>query len=130
MSDAAIDFQKLLTETLQKQMLVLGPQLTLIKARNVEGLTVDNDGRVTGISGDPKAVSIKVLEQFRELSPLLVKKTMQPLLSAIIASYPKPLKQQSADQPVEKEEVKSAEQDKQATPSEEHNQNQAGQQHV
>jgi hypothetical protein len=88
MNNAAQDYQTLLTEVLQKQIIVLGPQITLTKARNVQGLSVSDDGHVNSISGDPKEVSIKLLEQFRELSPLLVKKTMKDLLSAIISSFP------------------------------------------
>jgi hypothetical protein len=89
MNDSAIDYQKLLTDTLQKQMVILGPTITLAKAKHVQGLHVSDDGRVTGIDGNPQEVSIKLLEQFRELSPLMVKKTMRPLLNAIISSYPK-----------------------------------------
>jgi hypothetical protein len=88
-NDSANDYQQLLTETLQKQMVILGPTITLAKARQVAGLHVTDDGRVTSIEGNPQEVSIKLLEQFRELSPLMVKKTMRPLLNAIISSYPR-----------------------------------------
>lgn len=88
MNDTAIDYQKLLTDTLQKQMVILGPTITLAKARHVAGLNIADDGRVISIEGHPQEVSIKLLEQFRELSPLMVKKTMKPLLNAIISSYP------------------------------------------
>lgn len=89
MNDTATNYQQLLTEALQKQMVILGPNLALTKARHVQGLTVSDDGHVTAIDGNPQEVSIKLLEQFRELSPIMVKKTMKPLLDAIIASYPK-----------------------------------------
>ncbi len=88
MSDTALNYQQLLTETLQSQMVILGPAITLAKAKNVPGLHVNNDGRVTEIDGNPQEVSIKLLEQFRELSPLMVKKTMRPLLNAILTAYP------------------------------------------
>ncbi len=89
MSDTALNYQQLLTETLQSQMVILGPTITLAKAKNIPGLHVENDGRVTAIDGNPQEVSIKLLEQFRELSPLMVKKTMRPLLNAILTAYPK-----------------------------------------
>lgn len=88
MNETANDYKQLLTETLQKQMVILGPVITLAKARHVAGLSVSDDGRVTAIEGNPQQVSINLLEQFRELSPLMVKKTMKPLLNTIIASYP------------------------------------------
>ena len=78
------DHQKLLTEVIKKQIIILGPDITLTKARNVLGLTVADDGTVTQISGDPKEVTQKLIEQFMELSGLIVKKTMEPLL----ANYP------------------------------------------
>lgn len=78
------DYQKLLTEVIKKQIVILGPDITLAKARNVPGLTIADDGTVTQISGDPSQITQKLIEQFMELSGLIVKKTMEPLL----ASYP------------------------------------------
>lgn len=74
------DYQKLLTEVIKKQIVILGPDITLVKARNVPGLTVADDGTVTAISGDPQLLTQKLVEQFMELSGLIVKKTMEPLL--------------------------------------------------
>lgn len=89
------DHQKLLTEVIKKQIIILGPDITLAKARNVPGLTVADDGTVTQISGDPKEVTQKLIEQFMELSGLIVKKTMEPLL----ANYPGLAAKEMAQQP-------------------------------
>lgn len=86
MNTTTTDYQKVLTEVLQKQIVILGPAITLAKARNVTGLQVADDGKVLSMEGDGHALSVKLLEQFRELSPLLVKKTMRTLLSAILYS--------------------------------------------
>ncbi len=75
------DYKKLLTEVIQKQMVVLGPQITLTKARNVKGLTVADDGTVTDIQGAPQEMIQSLIDQFVQLSGLIVKKTMEPLLS-------------------------------------------------
>ena len=80
------DYQKLLTEVIQKQMVILGPTITLAKARNVKGLTVSDDGTVTAIEGNPQALIQGLIDQFVQLSGLIVKKTMEPLLSV----YPQP----------------------------------------
>ena len=103
MSDTAQDFQKLLTDTIRKQMLILGSQVTLTTVHNVPGLTVSDDGTVSAIS-DPQTVITKFVEQFRDLSAPLVKKTMQPLLSSIT-----PVQAQSATQATIKQEEKPAE---------------------
>ncbi len=102
MNETATDYKKLLTDVLQKQMIILGPTIVLAKARHVDGLDVTDDGQVKGIKGDPHATSIRLLEEFRELSPLLVKKTMKPLLSVVLASYP----QQAPATPAPKNETK------------------------
>lgn len=75
------DYKKLLTEVIQKQMVILGPGITLTKARNVKGLVVAEDGTVTDIQGPPQALIQGLIDQFVQLSGLIVKKTMEPLLS-------------------------------------------------
>lgn len=88
MSDTAQDYQKLISDALQKQMVILGRQVTLLKARNVQGLSISDDGLSVTISGDPQKVITQFLGQFRELSSPLVKKTMQPLLNAALPIIP------------------------------------------
>ncbi|HEX8965611.1 MAG TPA: hypothetical protein VF820_04230 [Patescibacteria group bacterium] len=77
-SDA--EYKQLLTDVIKKQIVILGPDITLIKARNVPGLTVIDDGTVTAISGEPQAITQALIDQFVQLSGLIVKKTMEPLL--------------------------------------------------
>lgn len=78
------EHQKLLTDVIKKQIVILGPDITLAKARNVAGLSVADDGTVTAITGDPKAITQKLVDQFMELSGLIVKKTMEPLLASTV----------------------------------------------
>lgn len=75
------DYKKLLTEVIKKQMVILGPDITLAKARNVKGLKVDQDGTVSEISGSPQELIQDLINQFVELSGLIVQKTMEPLLA-------------------------------------------------
>jgi hypothetical protein len=77
---SAQDYKNLLTEVIKKQIVILGPDITLSKARNVKGLTVQNDGTVTEVSGSPQEVTQALIDQFVQLSGLIVKKTMEPLL--------------------------------------------------
>lgn len=78
------DYKKLLTEVIKKQIIILGPDITLAKARNVPGLTIADDGTVTQLAGNPQELIQKLIDQFMELSGMIVKKTMEPLL----ANYP------------------------------------------
>ena len=75
------EYRKLLTEIIKKQIIILGPDITLVKARNVSALTVADDGSVTAISGDPQQALQALIDEFVLLSGLIVKKTMEPLLS-------------------------------------------------
>lgn len=81
------DYKQLLTDVIKKQIVILGPDITLSKARNVKGLTVGNDGTVTEVSGNPQEVIQSLIDQFVQLSGLIVKKTMEPLL---MLSQPNP----------------------------------------
>lgn len=74
------EYKKLLSEIIQKQIIILGPDVALVKARNVPGIQVGNDGAVTEISGDPKAALQALIDEYVSLSGLIVKKTMEPLL--------------------------------------------------
>ncbi|OGD85777.1 hypothetical protein A2Z23_02710 [Candidatus Curtissbacteria bacterium RBG_16_39_7] len=78
------DFKKLITEIIQKQVVVLGPQIAILKARNVSGLDVANDGTVNKIEGDPKSKLQELINEYVSLSGLIVRQTMEPLL----AKYP------------------------------------------
>jgi len=74
------DFKKLLTEIIQKQVIILGPQIAILKARNVAGLDVADDGTVNKIDGDPSVKLQELINEYVSLSGLIVKKTMEPLL--------------------------------------------------
>lgn len=76
------DYKKLLTDVIKKQIVILGPQITLAKARNVKGLTVADDGTVSDMQGSPQELIQALIDQFVQLSGEIVRKTMEPLLSA------------------------------------------------
>lgn len=74
------DYKQLLSEVIKKQIVILGPDITLVKARNIPGLIVADDGTVTDIAGDPQQMTQKLIDQFVQLSGEIVRKTMEPLL--------------------------------------------------
>lgn len=78
------DYKKLFTQLVQKQILVLGPDITIAKAKNVPGLTIDEAGNVVNITGDPQQLLQALINQYVELSGMIVKKTME----SILTSYP------------------------------------------
>ncbi|MCX6784132.1 MAG: hypothetical protein NT141_03685 [candidate division WWE3 bacterium] len=74
------DYKKVMSEIIQRQMVILGPDISLLKARNVEGLAVGSDGFVTNVGGDPSETLQKLIDEYVALSGLIVKKAMEPLL--------------------------------------------------
>ncbi len=78
------DYKSLFSQLIKKQMLVLGPDITLAKVKNVIGITVDINGDVQKIEGDPQKLLQALINQFVELSGMIVKKTME----SILTSYP------------------------------------------
>lgn len=81
--DTAQLYQKLLTDAVRKQIIILGKEITLLKAREIPGISVTDDGTVAFLKENNVEVVTQFLEEFREISSPLVKKTMQPLLSAL-----------------------------------------------
>ncbi|OGH10622.1 MAG: hypothetical protein A2857_01710 [Candidatus Levybacteria bacterium RIFCSPHIGHO2_01_FULL_36_15] len=74
------EYLNLFSELIKKQIVVLGPDITLAKVRSVGGITIDTAGNVTRIEGDPKALLSKLINQFIELSGMIVKRTMESML--------------------------------------------------
>ena len=97
--DTAQLYQKLLNDAIRKQVIILGRQIVLMKVRNISGVTVSDDGTILGMSGKPEDIVTRFVEEFRELSSPLVKKTMQPLLSALTpVTQPQPIPEVKQEQ--------------------------------
>jgi len=77
-------YKSLLSEIIAKQSVILGPEISILKARNVSGLTVNNEGTVTDIKGDGKIVLQQLVNTYVELSGMIVKNA----LGSIFEKYP------------------------------------------
>jgi hypothetical protein len=58
----------ILTALIQKQMLILGPNVALGRARRVQGLTVMDDGSVADMKGDADETSKALVNEFIALT--------------------------------------------------------------
>jgi len=74
----------LISEIIAKQAVILGPDIAILKARNVGGLTVDDAGKVTEINGNPQEVVQKLIDEYVELSGQIIKSA----LGSIFTKYP------------------------------------------
>ena len=79
MSDDS-DYKNLLTDLIKKQMVMLGPSVALSKARKVIGLTVDDSGQVSAISGDPQEALKALAGEYMALSGQIAQMTLDSLL--------------------------------------------------
>ncbi|MDP3985240.1 MAG: hypothetical protein Q8P82_00610 [bacterium] len=77
-------YQALLTEIIAKQSVILGPDIAILKARNVASLKIDDKGTVLEINDDPQLALKNLVNQYVELSGLIVKNA----LGSIFAKYP------------------------------------------
>ena len=84
MQEQIEEYKKFITELVQKQMVVLGPNIALDKARKAAGLSVADDGSVLELSGDPQMVLKSVANEYIELSGSIAWQSINPLL----AKYP------------------------------------------
>jgi hypothetical protein len=78
------EYKKMLTDLIQKQMVVLGPNIALDKARKIPGLSVENDGTVKNISGEPQMVLKGVANEYMTLSGQIAQMT----LNTLVEKYP------------------------------------------
>lgn len=74
-------YQKLLSEIIAKQAIILGPEIAVLKARSVEGITINDKGEVTSVDGDPKEALQKLVDAYVSLSGQIVKSAMIPLFN-------------------------------------------------
>lgn len=78
------DYSNLINDILAKQAVILGQDIVLLKAKNVPGLTLDSEGKVKEIKGNPEEVLQKLVDEYIALSGQIVKNILNP----VFAKYP------------------------------------------
>lgn len=73
------DYKKMLSEIIKKQIVILGPQMAVLKARNVPGLKVTDEGEVTAIVGDGQTTLQKLIDEYVSLSGEIVKNAVNSI---------------------------------------------------
>ncbi len=78
------DYKQMLTEIIKKQIIILGPQIAILKARGVVGLTLSDDGVVTDVTGSEQVVLQRLIDEYVALSGEIVKNAV----NSIFQKYP------------------------------------------
>jgi hypothetical protein len=74
----------IISEIIAKQSIILGPDIAILKARSVVGLSVSDDGKVLDLKGDGKTILQQLVNAYVELSGMIVKNA----LGSIFEKYP------------------------------------------
>lgn len=74
----------LISEIIAKQSIILGPDIAILKARNVSGLEISDQGKVIAINGESSKILQSLINVYVELSGLIVKNA----LGSIFKKYP------------------------------------------
>ncbi|MBI3232265.1 MAG: hypothetical protein HYZ51_04265 [Candidatus Doudnabacteria bacterium] len=78
------EYKQMLSDLIQKQMVVLGPNIALDKAKKIPGLKIADDGQVLDISGDPQMILKGVANEYMQLSGQIAQMT----LNTLVEKYP------------------------------------------
>lgn len=76
----ANDIRQTIQEVIRKQAVILGPDIAVLKAREVGGLRVSDDGEVLSLAGDHLEILQSLVDNYVSLSGQIVRKAMEPLL--------------------------------------------------
>jgi hypothetical protein len=82
--DEKTRYVAIISEIIARQSIILGPDIAILKARSVVGLTVDDKGVVTDIKGDGNTILQQLVNTYVELSGMIVKNA----LGSIFEKYP------------------------------------------
>ena len=74
-------YKAVMSEVIKKQIIIIGPDIAILKARNVKELTVENDGSVTDVKGDSSAALEKLINAYVELSGQIVRSALGPIFT-------------------------------------------------
>lgn len=79
-----LEYKNLINDIISKQTVILGPDIVIMKAKNVPGLKFGTNGRVEDIEGNPEEVLQKLVDEYIALSGQIVKNILNP----VFAKYP------------------------------------------
>ena len=77
-------YKSLIEEIIAKQSIILGPDIAVMKAKNIPGLKVNREGKVINISGNAKQIIQLLIDSYVELSGQIVKSAM----ASVFSKYP------------------------------------------
>jgi hypothetical protein len=78
------EYKRILTEIIKKQIVILGPKIAVLKARNVPGLKVTDSGEIINIAGPEQIILQKLISEYVALSGEIVKNAVNSIFEKIL----------------------------------------------
>lgn len=72
-------YSALMSEIIAKQAVILGPEIAVLKARNVSTLDIADDGKVLAVKGDPLEALQGLIDEYIALSGEIVRNVTKPI---------------------------------------------------
>ncbi len=72
-------YMSIMSEIIAKQAIILGPEIAVLKARNVAGLSVNDEGKVTNLTSNASEVLQALIDEYISLSGEIVRNVMKPI---------------------------------------------------
>ena len=79
MEDTKKQYVLLSSEIIAKMAIVFGPDIVILRARNVVGLVLNNNGIAVDILQDKNETLQKLIDSYLELSNQIVKSVVEPI---------------------------------------------------
>lgn len=83
------DYTSILSEFLQKQVVIFGSQVVQLHLAHINGLHMSGDGLVKKIEGDAQMILEQVVKALSELSEFAVKRSLDSVVLAHTKTQPK-----------------------------------------
>ena len=77
-------YEAIMSEIISKQAVILGPEMAIMRARNLSVLEIDDEGKVLAVQGDPSQALQQLVDEYVALSGQIVKNA----LGSIFDKYP------------------------------------------
>ncbi len=84
------DYNSVLSEFLQKQVLIFGHDAVVANLQDIKGLVIDSEGIVKKLEGSPQQVLEEVVKKLSELSDYAVKHSLDTVVAAHADKSPIP----------------------------------------
>lgn len=79
--DQTEQYKAVMSEIIAKQSIILGPDMSIMRAKKIEGIEISEKGEVVSVKGDPADALRRLIDTYVELSGQIVKNALGPIFT-------------------------------------------------